>query len=324
MHTIGPLNGLPPSQMVERLLGKSYQVVKTVYLNLDTLKEIYGSKAINYFYNNLEEIREISEQADTLESISANIDAILDLPQLEDKLITTSDECISKIQSETQTAENKVIIVRESAVDTINNTAEEAKQKVQEEASTAMFSYRYLDTEFISSVYGYPLSTIHPSKNLKAGDHVVTPSGDVHEVAYVSDSIFTLGEKICTLKGDKGDTGLPGTGLQLYGVYDTVEDFLAANLKGTAGAAYQILNRGDGEPCVYLWDVNAKAWKDVGQIRGIPGSYLADTLITPDLRTLFVEIYTRQAENIPGVEIPEPLITPDLSEVFLQYYTGES
>jgi hypothetical protein len=281
--------------MVERLLGKSYQVVKTVYLNLDTLKEIYGSKAINYFYNNLEEIREISEQAETLQEISSNIDSILNLPQLKDELQAKSDECISQIQNETQTAENKVIIVRESAVDTINNTAEEAKQKVQEEAGTAMFSYRYLDMEFVSSVYGYPLSTVHPSKNLKAGDHVVTPSGDVHEVAYVSDSIFTLGEKICTLKGDKGDTGLPGTGLQLYGVYDTVEDFLAANLKGTAGAAYQILNRGDGEPCVYLWDVNAKAWKNAGQIQGIPGASATDTIMTPDPKEYFLSIYTGES-----------------------------
>ena len=52
--------GQPAAPTVDRLLGKSYHVVKTVYLNLPLLKEINSNEAIKFVAENFESIVLIS------------------------------------------------------------------------------------------------------------------------------------------------------------------------------------------------------------------------------------------------------------------------
>ena len=58
--------GQPAAPTVDRLLGKSYHVVKTVYLNLPLLKEINSNEAIKFVAENFESIVLIEQNLDVL------------------------------------------------------------------------------------------------------------------------------------------------------------------------------------------------------------------------------------------------------------------
>ena len=67
-------------------------------------------------------------------------------------------------------------------------------------------------------------------------------------------------------KGEKGD---PGTGLTLLGEYPTLSALQAAHPVGIRGNAYYVGNETSG--VVYIWDVDASAWVNIGAMKGPKG-----------------------------------------------------
>lgn len=67
-------------------------------------------------------------------------------------------------------------------------------------------------------------------------------------------------------KGEKGD---PGTGLTLLGEYPSLSALQAAHPVGTRGNAYYVGDSTSG--VVYIWDVDANAWVNIGEMKGSKG-----------------------------------------------------
>lgn len=157
----------------------------------------------------------------------------------------------------------------EAAAIAASNAAIEANTK-------AGFSYRYLANA--SPLGTYPLSDIHPSSLLKTGDHVVNSIGEVYEVASVNETEAVLSEKICSIKGEKGDTG---TGITVKGRFESVEGLETAHPTGEIGDAYLI------DTHVYYWSENGQ-WEDAGDLQGPQGEQgiqgeKGDTGVTPEI-----------------------------------------
>lgn len=98
------------------------------------------------------------------------------------------------------------------AIDTLPQEiqrAEDAADRAEAAAASAGFAFRY-SASALQANGTVPVSSITPSVNIKAGDHVVDSTGNVFAVAAVEDDTVTLGALATSIKGATGDTGPQG------------------------------------------------------------------------------------------------------------------
>ena len=70
-------------------------------------------------------------------------------------------------------------------------------------------------------------------------------------------------------EGKQGPKGDQGDGLKILGLYGTLAALQSAHPTGSAGDAYSVGTPEDNE--VYIWDVDAGAWKNIGALQGPTG-----------------------------------------------------
>ena len=74
--------------------------------------------------------------------------------------------------------------------------------------------------------------------------------------------------------GPQGEPGKDGTSFAVLGRYDTLDELMAAHPAGSEGDAWAVGSAEDND--VYLWDVDAQAWRNIGSLQGPPGPAGAD------------------------------------------------
>lgn len=293
MHTINPFDNCPPSGVVDRLIGRSYEVVKTVYLNLPILKDLHDSPAINFVMDHYEDIKLINQNYENIAAIGSNMDKVLEIPTWLDKINDLGKEKINDINTLTDAS-------LKSIRDLVKTQLDESLAEIQKEANKAAFSYRYLNKDPLP-FEEISISYITPNVSIKVGDHVVTPKGDIYEIVeIVTNKVIKVGTLITSIKGPKGDIGLPGTGLELQGVYPSLEEFINADLVGKPGDAYQIYDDKSGFQTIMVWNDNTKEWQDAGAIQGMPGMSANEILMDPDPEKWFLQIYGQSTGDIIG------------------------
>lgn len=316
VHSMNPFGGNPPSQIVDSLLGRSYYVVKTVYLNLPMLKELNESESINFFFEHWDTVQNIESNIDAIKGIGANLEELLKAP-----------EYIEEVKQEGQNQINKIWEAKEEALKDFNIDIEDTVNQIKDYATSAAFSYRYCSVE-IASLQTSELTNISPRTLVKVGDHIVTPLGNIYRITALTQTTFTVGSFITSIRGEKGLTGDPGSGLTLLGVYETLEQFIQASPAGGKGYAYLVKDinpdsdKESDKNHVYIWDVNTSEWKDAGQLQGAKGDSgqsANDILMDPDPEKYFVEIYGKTSGDVIGDLITnEPIIVPAPVEIFNQ------
>ncbi len=70
-------------------------------------------------------------------------------------------------------------------------------------------------------------------------------------------------------QGEQGPKGDDGTSFIVKGMYSTYAELIAVHPTGTAGDAYAVGTTDNN--VIYLWDVDASQWKNVGKIQGPQG-----------------------------------------------------
>ena len=71
-------------------------------------------------------------------------------------------------------------------------------------------------------------------------------------------------------QGPKGDPGADGKSFTLLGRYSTLDDLMAAHPTGSEGEAWAVGSATDND--IYLWDVDAAAWTNIGSMQGPAGT----------------------------------------------------
>lgn len=81
-------------------------------------------------------------------------------------------------------------------------------------------------------------------------------------------------------EGKQGPKGDQGDGLKILGLYGTLAALQSAHPTGSEGDAYAVGTPEDNE--VYIWDVDAGAWKNLGALQG-PTGPKGDDGVTPHI-----------------------------------------
>ena len=146
--------------------------------------------------------------------------------------------------------------------------AAKSAQAAAESAKTAAYAMRLTSVNMSASGTA-AISSLTPQTNIKVGDTVVDPDGEVFVITSVTGTTFTVGEKLTSIRGPKGDQGDVGpkgeTGapLSIKGSFPTLDELQEQHPAGQLGDAYMVGTH------LYSW--NGSAWQDVGDIKGPKG-----------------------------------------------------
>lgn len=160
----------------------------------------------------------------------------------------------------------------ETAAATATTKATEAGTKASEAATSAQaaaqsakvaaFAVR-LTSANMSANGTAALATLTPSTNVKVGDTVIDPEGEVFQIASLAASTFTVGARLANVRGPQGPKGETGAALAIKGSFPSLEELQEQHPTGTLGDAYMVGSR------LYSW--SGSAWVDCGNIKGPKG-----------------------------------------------------
>lgn len=160
----------------------------------------------------------------------------------------------------------------ETAATTAMTKATEAGTKASEAATSAQaaaqsakvaaFAVR-LTSANMSANGTAALATLTPSTNVKVGDTVIDPEGEVFQIASLAASTFTVGARLANVRGPQGPKGETGAALAIKGSFPSLEELQEQHPTGTLGDAYMVGSR------LYSW--SGSAWVDCGDIKGPKG-----------------------------------------------------
>lgn len=161
-------------------------------------------------------------------------------------------------------AETAATTATQKASDAGTKASEAAKsaQAAAESAKVAAFAVRLTSTN-MSANGTAALTTLTPSANVKVGDTVIDPDGEVFQIASIASSTFTVGARLANVRGPQGPKGETGAALAIKGSFPSLEELQEQHPTGTLGDAYMVGSR------LYSW--RGSAWVDCGDIKGPKG-----------------------------------------------------
>lgn len=170
-------------------------------------------------------------------------------------------------QGKAETAANTATTKATEATTKASEAAKSA-QAAAESAKTAAYAMRLTSVNMSASGTA-AITSLTPQANIKVGDTVIDPDGEVFSITAIAGSTFTVGAKLASIKGAKGDQGDVGpkgeTGapLSIKGSFPTLDELQEQHPAGQLGDAYMVGTH------LYSW--NGSAWQDVGDIKGPKG-----------------------------------------------------
>lgn len=161
-------------------------------------------------------------------------------------------------------AETAATTATQKASDAGTKASEAAKsaQAAAESAKVAAFAVRLTSTN-VSASGTAALTSLTPSANVKVGDTVIDPDGEVFQIASIASSTFTVGARLANVRGPQGPKGETGAALAIKGSFPSLEELQEQHPTGTLGDAYMVGSR------LYSW--SGSAWVDRGDIKGPKG-----------------------------------------------------
>ena len=161
-------------------------------------------------------------------------------------------------------AETAATTATQKASDAGTKASEAAKsaQAAAESAKVAAFAVRLTSTN-VSASGTAALTSLTPSANVKVGDTVIDPDGEVFQIASIASSTFTVGARLANVRGPQGPKGETGAALAIKGSFPSLEELQEQHPTGTLGDAYMVGSR--------LYSSTGSAWVDCGDIKGPKG-----------------------------------------------------
>lgn len=177
---------------------------------------------------------------------------------------TYAETQAKKSETAATTATNKAMEAgtKASEAATSAQAAAQSAQAAAQSAKVAAFAVR-LTSANMSANGTAALATLTPSTNVKVGDTVIDPDGEVFQIASLAASTFTVGARLANVRGPQGPKGETGAALAIKGSFPSLEELQEQHPAGTLGDAYMVGSR------LYSW--SGSAWVDCGDIKGPKG-----------------------------------------------------
>lgn len=112
--------------------------------------------------------------------------------------------------------------------------------------------------------------------SVTALDETAVPFVELDENGTKDEPIFNFGIP-AGKTGPSGDKGEPGTSFTVLSLYASLSELYAAHPVGDAGDAYAVGTNEDNT--IYIWDVDATAWTEVGPLQGPEGPQGPPTMV---------------------------------------------
>lgn len=253
----------------EELLQQLMDVAATANEYVKRAEEIYEQVV-----ETQGEVEEAKNAADASASDAAN--SALSAQKDAEKIAADKAAAEELLKQTTELADT----AKEHLDEAINasETAVDAKETAVSAANSAGFSCRYCENADEDSTLVKIL--LQPSQNVKKGDLVLNADGDLFSVTALTETEFTVGKKITSLKGATGQ------GFAVVDAFSTVEELERAYPYGAEG----IMLVGSS---IYAWSSANRAWMKSEVLRGPAGpagASAAEILMTPDPKDYFVYV----------------------------------
>ena len=301
--------GQPAASTVDRLLGKSYHVVKEVYLKLKEITSLYEIRdSIVYLSENKEELESIKDAAASLNTIFENIDEIRTVEAniaLIEQVISNL-EVIENAVANLDTLETADEVAKEvrNAISVVEGLKTEAQTSANKAANSVKESQEVLTTlRSESNVIKEDLITVSNKKkeelNAISGTYYY-PSVSSDGTLYWSNTGNQKNPAPINIRGPQGE------GLKIK---DSLDSENQLPNKGLSGDAYFV-----GED-LFIWSPSKNSWVNKGQLGG--GGLVG--LMTPDPREYFLYILGDSGSEDPEEPEEDPSYSPVLNTGKLNY-----
>lgn len=169
MHTKNPFNGFPPAMCVDRVLGRSYDVVKSVYMSLPLLRSIDESPELQTVVDNMSTIQMVGQYWDSLKYIHENMDFVETLPTYLDTVKAQTVESVKQITDAGKNANASFTQLYEASTEAYEGLVETSKSDYNTLVSTStknfntLYNTKYSEIDTLGSDYTTRLTAFKSS-----------------------------------------------------------------------------------------------------------------------------------------------------------------
>lgn len=182
--------------LVDKVLGRSYDVVKAVYLKLPKLEELQENPNVNKLAENFDDVQEILQNTENIVNVSDNLNEILAASTHSAKAQTFSESAKSSADIATNASKeaastlNEAITVRDSLQEyeaDLEVVADNIEAVKTNSANIAQINY-------LSSVFRNNLTIAKIDEVLANIDDITSLSDNITEVVQVANKFIGTGE----------------------------------------------------------------------------------------------------------------------------------
>lgn len=169
MHTKNPFNGFPPAMCVDRVLGRSYDVVKSVYMALPLLRSIDESPELQTVVDNMSTIQMVGQYWDSLKYIHDNMEFVETLPTYLDTVKAQTVESVKQITDAGKNANASFTQLYEASTEAYEGLVETSKSDYNTLVSTStknfntLYNTKYSEIDTLGSDYTTRLTALKSS-----------------------------------------------------------------------------------------------------------------------------------------------------------------
>ena len=182
--------------LVDKVLGRSYDVVKAVYLKLPKLEELQENPNVTKLAENFEDVKEILDSTDSIINVNENIDEILKASTYSAKAQTFSESAQSSAELAKTASDraNEVLTRANDVVDTLapyEADLEVVSQNIGSIKTTAanIYQINYLADTFKNDLTVQTLNDV--LANMQA---IIAVSNEIVSVTQVANKFIGTGE----------------------------------------------------------------------------------------------------------------------------------
>ena len=182
--------------LVDKVLGRSYDVVKAVYLKLPKLEELQENPNVNTLVDNFEDVKKVLANTDNISSISNNLDEILAASDYSVKAKNYSESAQSAAETAVTTLEEANTTLQEATEvrDSLQDYQADLEVVADNIQAVKNTSANIQQINYISGLFQNNLTLQKIEEVLANIDNITSLADNIYEVTQVANKFVGTGE----------------------------------------------------------------------------------------------------------------------------------
>ena len=182
--------------LVDKVLGRSYDVVKAVYLKLPKLEELQENPNVNTLVDNFEDIKKVLANTDNISNVSNNLDEILAASDYSVKAKNYSESAQSAAETAATTLEEANITLQEATEvrDSLQDYQADLEVVADNIQAVKNTSANIQQINYVSGLFQNNLTLQKIEEVLANIDNITSLADNIYEVTQVANKFIGTGE----------------------------------------------------------------------------------------------------------------------------------